>query len=105
MIKRTDLGKIEDKYIREALELIYSEIDSNQQILRGNWSFRTITVEGSGTHSFKHNLGFIPSDVILLSYNGAAPTFNYSSFDKDNISLTTSGDSTIRCFLGKYAEK
>lgn len=103
-IKKVDLSRIEDKYVREAIELLYDAFDRDQQLLRGQWSFRTITLEGAATHTFKHNLKFVPKDVLILSYTGSAPTFNYSSFNNETISITTTGDSTIRCFLGAYED-
>lgn len=103
-IKRIQLGNIEDTNVREAIELIYKAFTEEQALLRGQWTFREIVLEGAATHKFKHNLKFVPKDIILLSYSGTAPTFNYSSFNKDTISITTSGDSTIRCFLGSYGE-
>ena len=99
-----DLSKITDVQVREALELLYAELLYYQPILRGDWEFREFEVEGAGTHDIKHNLKFEPIDIILLNYIGDVPTFNYDGFDGETISVTTAGDSTFRCFLGRYAD-
>ena len=103
-MQRIDLSRIDDEYTREALELLYDELLFKQPLLRGLWEFREFEVEGAATHTIKHNLNFIPTDVLLISYKGSSPSFNFSDFTREKISITTAGDSTFRCFLGKYED-
>lgn len=54
---------------------------------------------------YPHNLGFSPKDVITTFVSGGATvTWNYDSFDSSFLDITTSGPTTVRALVGRYAE-
>jgi hypothetical protein len=54
---------------------------------------------------YPHGLGFAPQDVIQTSFTGAgAITWNYASFTKTNLSITTTGACSVRAFVGSLVE-
>jgi len=74
-------------------------------LLKTGFVFRTFTIPAGVMVSYKHNLNFIPRDVILTSAtNAAVVTWHYEKFDRDNIYLTVSAPTTIRAFLGLYKD-
>ena len=51
-----------------------------------------------------HRLKFTPKDVLVLhNSNNVGLTWNWSEFDDKNVSLTTTGATTIRVLIGRYA--
>jgi len=75
--------------------------------IKMNPFFFAINITGTVTNfKFKHNLGFVPKDVVLLAVSGGfSVTFHYDLFDKDFIVLSTTGGCTIRCILGAYKDE
>lgn len=76
----------------------------SEEILRGEWRFFEIAITGAKTnYQFVHNLGFKPTDVIQTSLIGAgAITWNYALFTKEFLDITTTGDLTVRAFVGRF---
>jgi len=102
-MKKLDLGLVEDEIVREYLRELEDEFN-RQSILKGKWRFIEIqTTQAETNKKIPHNLGFQPKDVIQMSEVGAGTiTWNYSSFDKTNIDITTTGAVTVRAFIGTY---
>lgn len=94
---------VNDSKIRENFESIQEEITDN---IFHNFKGRLfeITVDSSVSgETYKHNLGFIPKDVIeLYVSDGATITWNYDDFDSDNIDFDTSAGCTFRALIGKF---
>lgn len=79
----------------------------DQVLLKSGFFFRTFTVPSTYLVDFpyKHNLDFIPKDLIVTSVtNGATLTWHYEAFNRDNIFLTASAPTTIRVLLGSYKD-
>jgi hypothetical protein len=97
------LQEIEDVYIRDNFKRLQDALNA-EPLLKTGFKFYEITVTAAATNrEFKHNLTFIPKDVILTSVsNGESVTFTYSSFDVDNIVFTVTGACTFRAFIGTY---
>lgn len=74
--------------------------------LKGNWRFVEIEFAGAVTnYKFPHGLNFMPRDVLQTSKTGAGSlTWNYDSFDRTNLDITTTGACTVRAFVGSYRE-
>lgn len=74
--------------------------------IKGEFKFFEIVETAAVTnHEFPHNLGFQPKDVILLSnLENVALTWSYKDFTTDKIKYTLGGPTTLRFFLGRYAE-
>lgn len=102
--KVIDVGSIEDLVTKQNFEIVRDAF-ATVPFLKGSFKFVEIDVPSATTYLFKHNLNFIPKDVILLSSVGAGTvTFNYAAFNLETISLTTTGQVTIRAFIGTYSE-
>lgn len=93
---------IEDEYSRENFQRI-SDFFRVQNHL---FNFKHFEVEFPGAvtgFKFRHGLGFQPKDVIQTSLIGAGSlTWNYTEFNKDTVSMTTTGACVVRFFLGTY---
>ena len=100
------INEISDPPTRENFRRIF-EAFKTKVFLKGDWRFVEIPFLGAVTNfKFPHGLSFIPKDVIQTSKTGAGSiTFNYSSFDRTNISITTTGACTVRAFIGSYREE
>lgn len=97
--------QIEDQFVQENFKRI-QQFTRDEPLVNGNFKFFKITVPGAFTgRRFKHNLGFVPQDVLFLSAtNGVIPVWKYDKFDVDFIEFDTSGATVIRAFIGKYLE-
>lgn len=102
---------IEDVYIRENFKRLALFLQKFP-LFRGEWQFFEVTFTAAVT-DFKiaHGLGFTPTDIILTATKGAGSvgagviTFNYDSFDKTNINVTTTDSCVVRFFAGSYKEE
>lgn len=99
------LDSLSDEKIRDIFKKITSYLDS-RIFLQSDWQFIEITVTTNGTIKYPHALRIRPLDVIVTSQIGTGTyTFNYESFNRETISLTTSGITDqlkIRAFIGSY---
>ncbi len=103
---------IEDPVVRENFDKLQRLSDDN---LFGKFKGKhfSVVLTKNMTYSFKHNLGFAPQDVIptsILTGGSATLVWNYSLFDRTNISLTVAGLAgvetlTVRAFIGSYREQ
>jgi hypothetical protein len=99
------LKDIEDQYVRENFSRLVRYIEA-QAILAGNWKFYRIEVDSAvSEQKFKHNLTFVPKDIILLSIDGNKNVdFRFDLFTKENIVYSTQGPAVIRFLAGSYPE-
>src|SRR5690606_29426475 len=94
--------KIEDIRAREAFSELNQEIIKNP-FTAGEFKFYELELDQAVTdYEFKHNLGFIPTDLIQTSIIGSAVTWDYDSFDSEKLVLTTAGAVTIRFLAGRF---
>ena len=98
--------EISDIYTRENFVRIKRELEA-QQILGGFFSFFEVEVTSLGVKvPIKHNLSFIPRDIIILSLEGDHNLyFNYEDFDKDNVYVTTKSPCRVRFLAGSYKSR
>ena len=97
--------EIEDTYSQENFKRLQGHINSSP-LEKGNFKFFEIEFPSAVTNfKFKHNLDFVPKDILLL-YNSqnTVVTFNYLLFDRIDLDITTAGATIIRCFVGRYEE-
>lgn len=99
------LKDIQDPYVRENFARISRYLES-QTILEGNWRFYLIEVKSSfNNFEFKHNLTFVPKDIIVLSIDGNKNVdFRFDLFTKTSIILSTQGPAVIRILAGSYPD-
>jgi hypothetical protein len=91
---------VQDYPAKENFKTLKEVLESNP-IFKGNFERLEFTVATAGTHSIKHALGAIPTDI-LETWKTGAITWNYSTFTKDAVYLTTTGAVTFRGFIGVY---
>jgi hypothetical protein len=91
--------------VRDALQKIKEAFDGSV-LEKGEFQFFKITLTSAVTNfKYSHKLNFTPSDVIQLSVVGVgAVTWNYGSFDKNYINLTTTGACVVRAYIGRHKE-
>jgi hypothetical protein len=97
-------NEVEDEYSRQNFQRLQDFLNSFP-LAKGDFKFFEITVTSAVTnYKFKHNLGFVPLDVLQTYVSGGATvSWSYDSFDRSNVVFTTSGPTTIRAFIGRYA--
>jgi hypothetical protein len=100
------LKDVSDPWIKENFSRIRRYIQQ-QTVLDGNFKFFEVDIpEASTEKSYKHNLSFVPRDIIILNAEGDLNFyFNYNLFDRDNLYITTSGPVVIRFLAGLYSYK
>ena len=100
------IKEIPEQNTRENFERIKREVEA-QQILDGFWRFFEVEFPRGGTDiPIKHNLSFIPQDIIFLSVEGNYNFyFNYNLFNASNIYITTQGACRVRFLAGSYKNK
>lgn len=98
--------EIEDQYTRENFVRIKRELEA-QQILNGFWRFFEVEFTSVGVKlPIKHNLSFIPQDIIILSKEGDHNLyFNYEDFDSSNLYITNTMPCRVRFLAGSYKDK
>lgn len=102
---RLFLKEVADTYIRSNFERLQTEFRTFP-IYQGKFKFMEIELtEAVANFRIRHNLGFLPKDVIQTSLVGAGSlTWNYTLFTKEELDLTTSGACKVRLFVGSYEE-
>lgn len=97
--------EIKDEYTRRNFEFLQKLLNTFPLYLA---SFQFVELEFDAAVSlfeYKHNLGFIPKDVIQTSLIGTGTvTWVYDQFDKENLIVTATGPCTVRAFVGSYQE-
>lgn len=102
---KIDVAKIKEDPIRKALESLANDLRT-QNPFRGFRFFTLAFDRAAAGYKFKHNLGFLPKDVIMSSLIGpGAVTFNYANFTQTEIELTVTDACTIRFFAGSFDER
>jgi hypothetical protein len=97
--------EIDDKFVRENVFRLKKFLEA-LQILDGFWTFFEVDLAAAGTQAkIKHNLDFVPQDIILLSTIGDQKVyFNYVDFDSTYLYVTNHGPCRIRFLAGKYKD-
>lgn len=97
------LKDIQDPQARENFDRLVKFV-GKQQILDGDWKFYELDIPtGSTNVSFKHNLTFVPIDIILLNAVGDQNfRFKNQQFDNTNIYVDASGPVILRFLAGRY---
>jgi hypothetical protein len=99
------LKDVVDPYVRENFSRLARYIE-NQTILAGNWKFYLIEVKSAVLNQeFRHNLTFVPKDIILLSLDGNKNVdFRFDLFTKEHIIFSTQGPAVMRLLVGSYPD-
>ena len=107
-IPRFSISEIADQYIRRNFERLRDHLSQESPLL-GFRHFELVFTSPQSHFKLKHNLGFLPKDVILTSQLGSGSVvFNTPLATADSLDLTVSGaitpqtPYTIRFFAGTY---
>ena len=99
------IREISDTYVQEDFSRIEKAL-LNDVITNGNWTYVEINIpRGTQLFEFRHNLDFIPKDIIGLSAVGDQNyEFRFDKFNASNIYVDAAGPVYIRCLLGRYKD-
>jgi hypothetical protein len=99
-------AEIEDPNVQENFKRIERAFE-DQKMLKGSWQFFDLSFDQAIIKKpFAHNFKFIPKDVIQTYISGTGiVTWEYDSFDRNSIYVTTSGPVKVRAFVGLYNER
>jgi hypothetical protein len=92
--------QIDDKYVRQNFEKIEESFNALVFTL-GDFEFFEFKIP-SAQNKFKlyHNLGFNPNDVLVTKAIGSSFEFDYNGFNDKYLTIKTTGEVYIRCFIG-----
>lgn len=93
------LDQIEDPIIKENFEKLRVYL-TDLEFLSQLKFFEFQVKNPSPDYRFKHNLGFLPKDVIITNVSLGTATPNFNSINKDYVSLNVSDPCVIRMLLG-----
>lgn len=94
------LEQIQDIYSRENFKQI-EEAFNDLVFTLGDFQFFEHQIKGSHeAYKFYHHLGFKPNDIIVTKAIGSNFQFNYEGFNKQYLTIKTSGDVYLRMFVG-----
>lgn len=95
--------EVEDEFAQENFLRIQDYFKS-LAIDRCNFQFLEIPVVGAVTnHKFRHRLGFIPKDILVMhNLNNQTVTWNYSLFSSIELDFDCAGTTLLRILVGRY---
>lgn len=92
--------QVDDLYLRKNFEII-EEAFNALVFSRGDFEFFEFRIEGQQDEfRLYHNLGFNPNDVIVTKAIGSSFEFVYTGFTDTYLTIKTTGDLYLRCFVG-----
>ncbi len=104
MSLRLSLGSIADRYVRDALSLIQTHLNTGSHPT----GFKFFTQEFTSAvteQKIPHGLNFVPLDVIQTSLTGMGElSWEYDLFDRENVYVTTTGPCVVRAYIGTHRE-
>lgn len=93
---------VQDQVTRENFQRVADFFATENQLL-GFKHYELTFSQAVTDFTHPHGLKFVPKDVIQTSLIGSgAITFNYAKFNRDTISITTTGPCVVRFYLGTY---
>jgi hypothetical protein len=103
-IPKLFMNEVVDPFIRENFRRLTDWLRS-EPIVNCGFKFYSIVIPSTSAQTYRHNLGFQPRDVILLSITkGATVVFAYDQFTSTSITYTASAACTMRILLGTYLD-
>lgn len=102
--------QIQDRVVKETFLDIQKYVESEPILSAQFKHFEHKFITTGSALSFRHNLGFIPRDLLPTSTIGSGTVvWNYASFTEKEIFATVSGTvtvavpTTVRFFLGRFS--
>lgn len=96
-----DLGRISDPYIRKALGDLQDALNESDLMLARYQMFEIQIKAANSAYEVQHNLGFVPTDVIVTKATGSGYSFVWDKFTDQKIVINATGAATIRLYLGR----
>lgn len=98
---------IEDPYVLENFKRLKIFLRDNA-LFKFGFIYKTFEIPAGLTTNFKfkHNLNFVPKDLITTAVsNNAVLTWHFDTFDKDFVYLDASAPCSVRVLLGSYKDE
>lgn len=93
----------DDKITRENFRRLERYLKENNPLF-GFKHIEVVLNDPVTSYRVHHGLGYIPVDVLRTRLTGTGDlVLNYSEFDSQTLSITTTGPVRFRAFVGTYA--
>ena len=105
-LRRPNFEQIEDVWVREGIQYLYERLLA-EVIVKSSFSFFEYTFTDAVTdEQVRHNLGFIPKDIIVSGVNPQSGAFTYKAelSTTSTLTVSTSGACVVRLFMGNYTD-
>ena len=105
-LRRPNFEQIEDVWVREGMQYLYERLLA-EAIISSRFSFFEYTFDGAVSDiQVRHNLGYIPKDIIVTGVNPQAGAFTYKAelSTTSTITVSTSAACVVRLFMGNYTD-
>ena len=95
-----NLRNISDRYTRDNFKKL-EDAFNDLVFASGDFKFYEFTIKGNQDgYKLYHNLGFIPNDILVTKAIGSAFEFDYTDSNDKYLTVNTTGDLYLRCFIG-----
>ncbi len=95
------LSKLSDPGVRQMAEDIQRTYNDNELNLGGFTLFSIYESTAVTNKELRHNLGFVPTDIIITKMMGGEIIFNYDTATESRIYYTTSAATDTRALIGR----
>lgn len=95
------IKEVADQFVQENFKRLRDFINRNN-LIQSELQIFEVSFTGAKTNfKFKHNLKYLPKDVIVLSVSKSATvTFNFDLFDDEYLDMTVSAACKVRFLAG-----
>lgn len=100
MILNIDLSRITDTATRRAIKDIQDTLN-NIDLISARYKMLDITYNQNQRLEVVHNLGFLPTDIIVTRSTGAGYSFVWEAFTDKILVINTLGAGNIRLYVGR----
>ena len=103
MSLKLPLSIIQDPALRQALQMIQDEHNSNPL---NSGKLKSLTIYEASAVTDKelfHGLGLTPTDIIISRMMGASISFDYDSATTEKINYTTTGAIEAHILIGRFS--
>jgi hypothetical protein len=98
------VNQVLDGFVRANFQRLQDYLNASS-LLRGNYSFRELTLGAVTNHNVAHSLGFVPVDIIQTYVSdGADVIWHYDNFTSTTLQVSTTKACTVRAYIGRHKE-
>jgi hypothetical protein len=96
-----DVGRIADPFIRKALLDLQNALN-DIDFIQARYQMFEINIKGANTaFEVPHNLGFVPTDLVVTRASGSSYSFVWEKFTDQKIVINATGPVLIRIYMGR----